>query len=42
MPRVNQHYQSLRPSYLFAEIRKRTAAFRAVASALGAFLGGGV
>ena len=29
MPRVNQHYQSLRPSYLFAEIRKRTAAFRA-------------
>jgi LL-diaminopimelate aminotransferase len=29
MPRVNPHYQSLRPSYLFAEIRRRTAAFRA-------------
>jgi len=29
MPKVNQHYQSLRPSYLFAEIRRRTAAFRA-------------
>src|SRR5712691_628702 len=29
MPKVNPHYQSLRPSYLFAEIRRRTAAFRA-------------
>jgi LL-diaminopimelate aminotransferase len=29
MPKVNSHYQSLRPSYLFAEIRRRTAAFRA-------------
>jgi LL-diaminopimelate aminotransferase len=29
MPRVNPHYQSLRSAYLFAEIRRRTAAFRA-------------
>jgi LL-diaminopimelate aminotransferase len=28
MPKVNEHYQSLRASYLFAEIRKRTKAFR--------------
>ena len=28
MPRINEHYLNLRPSYLFAEIRRRTAAFR--------------
>ncbi len=29
MPRINGHFASLRPSYLFAEIRRRTQAFRA-------------
>jgi len=28
MPRINDHYRSLRASYLFAEIRKRTQAYR--------------
>jgi LL-diaminopimelate aminotransferase len=28
VPRINEHYQSLKASYLFAEIKKRTAAFR--------------
>ena len=28
MPKVNSHYQNLRASYLFAEIRRRTQAFR--------------
>jgi LL-diaminopimelate aminotransferase len=27
MPRLNEHYLNLRPSYLFAEIRRRTKAF---------------
>jgi LL-diaminopimelate aminotransferase len=27
MPRLNEHYLKLRPSYLFAEIRRRTKAF---------------
>jgi len=29
VPRINGHFASLRPSYLFAEIRRRTQAFRA-------------
>ena len=28
MPKINEHYRSLRASYLFAEIRRRTQAFR--------------
>jgi LL-diaminopimelate aminotransferase len=28
MPRINEHFRSLRASYLFAEIRRRTQAFR--------------
>jgi LL-diaminopimelate aminotransferase len=28
MPRINEHYLNLRPSYLFAEIKRRTQAFR--------------
>ena len=28
MPRINEHYLSLNASYLFAEIKRRTAAFR--------------
>ena len=29
MPRINEHFRSLRAAYLFAEIRRRTQAFRA-------------
>ncbi len=28
MPRINEHYLALNASYLFAEIKRRTAAFR--------------
>ncbi len=28
MPRINEHYRNLKASYLFAEIKRRTAAFR--------------
>jgi LL-diaminopimelate aminotransferase len=28
VPRINEHFRSLRPAYLFAEIRRRTQAYR--------------